>query len=238
MPAEVVVVGLEALIRRGVVKSTDKHIVLPNYVQAQETPQSDKARQQKSRELARDLANAEEAGVHVANRDEPSQNVTGRHGLSRDEAPGHAGSQDVTPYRTVPYRTVPSVPNRSVPSYVDDDVANEAANDGQPTKRPFVPAVPERPQTEPETWGWDEFRDWFQFKRHELGYAPEDRLNDRKGAAWFSAARMSGFSCRDLREGVYTFAEDAFWVEKRLTLMGFVSQWTRYVQKGEQHAAG
>lgn len=80
-PTEVVDQAMPELLARGVIRGGDGCFVFPNFIAAQETPQSDKLRKQKSRELKRDTALN---GVTV--RDVESQNVT----------KGHAESHDVT----------------------------------------------------------------------------------------------------------------------------------------------
>lgn len=84
VPVEVVEVGLAALIGRRVLVLDGGQLVMPNFMMAQECSQSDKVRQQISREKA-----------------------ATRHKLSQPVTDGHSSSQIVTPSRAVPSRAVP-----------------------------------------------------------------------------------------------------------------------------------
>lgn len=124
LPPEVVEPGLEGLLEDGcVVKLEDKAggeiLFVPNFVPAQEAPQSDRARKAKQRELerARALAmsrgvpaadesgqpvtNGDDAGPPVTSRDESSRVVTSSHEAGRKVTNGHTPSQVVTPSLTV-----------------------------------------------------------------------------------------------------------------------------------------
>ena len=72
VPVDVVSVGLEPLLKSGVFEVVGCTLVCPNFIEAQGAKQSDKARQQVSRQRRRDQAI----------RDEQSQNVTDGHELS------------------------------------------------------------------------------------------------------------------------------------------------------------
>lgn len=71
-------------------------VLIPNFIEAQETPQSDVARKRKSRELARAglIPSAEKYAVkdgqEVTPRDRPSRNVTENHAPSHDVTSGHS----------------------------------------------------------------------------------------------------------------------------------------------------
>lgn len=75
--------------------------VIQNYIQAQETPSSDKQRKKNERETRRDLANKSvtKRDARVTKRDEKSRAVT----------PSHSESHGVTPCLTVPSQTVLTV---------------------------------------------------------------------------------------------------------------------------------
>lgn len=94
IPADVVGPGLDGLIKRGTVVIGSGKLRLPSFLAAQEARQSDKLRQQRSRELASIIE-----------------------GVSHDVTRGHTASQDVTPSCAVPSCAVPSrdVPSRAVP---------------------------------------------------------------------------------------------------------------------------
>lgn len=73
-------------------------LVIPNFIFAQEARASDKSRQQKSREFARDLA----ASESVTLSDGVSQNVTECHGTSHGVTPSHTPSPLAVPSCAVP----------------------------------------------------------------------------------------------------------------------------------------
>jgi hypothetical protein len=93
--------ALDELIADGCVAIKETKLLIPNFVAAQEAKTSDKARQQKARELARDMAAAEPEAVTP--RDKTSQAVTGRHTASQPVTPNQ-------PSRAVPSRAEPPVP--------------------------------------------------------------------------------------------------------------------------------
>ncbi len=131
--------ALDELVADGCVTICDGVLFIPNFTVAQDAKQSDKARQQKSRETARALLKAQS----VTNRDETSQAVTD----------GHATSQPVTPCRAVPSSTVPSsaVPpeGRSTAAPAEPAAARPAPEDLQAVwnanKAPEMPAWEEMP---------------------------------------------------------------------------------------------
>jgi hypothetical protein len=106
MPAEIVEIGIDRLLKRRVIQINGKFIFMPNFLLAQEARQSDRMRQEDSRARRRDVANAKQAGVTI--RDVPSQNVTGGHENEQEVTRGHQASHAVTDGHSVPYRTVPS----------------------------------------------------------------------------------------------------------------------------------
>ena len=132
LPLEVVETGIGELVTDGCVARVEGGILIRNFIEAQETPQSDRARKRSQRERDRDSkkASAEPeteghkqsrgvtsghaasdvdtfTGHSVTNRDVQSQNVTESHERSRAVTSGHAESHGVTPYRAVPSRTEP-----------------------------------------------------------------------------------------------------------------------------------
>lgn len=93
IPVEVVRVGLERLIARGVVEHVGDALVLPRFMEAQESRQSDKVRKRESRakraSLAR-IAKIEEVTDSVTNRDGRSQIVTVGHDFGQNVTFGHS----------------------------------------------------------------------------------------------------------------------------------------------------
>lgn len=104
IPVEYVETGLESLLKHGVLVDGCNGLMMPNYIEAQETASSDAQRKRDERERNRRL-NAES----VTKRDTESQNVTISHAESRAVTPSHAES-----LRTVPNCAVPSVPSHTV----------------------------------------------------------------------------------------------------------------------------
>ena len=97
LPLEVVEPGLSALIDSEYVRLHSETLVSPNFIKAQEAPQSDGQRKREQRARAADAAAAAAIGIDVM-----SQNVTG------DAVDGHAASRSVTNGHSVPSLTVPS----------------------------------------------------------------------------------------------------------------------------------
>lgn len=102
LPREVVAVGLEALLKRDVSRLVDGALILPKFLDAQETASSDRLRKAESRARAHDIA----ISAHlVTKRDDESQNVT----------KSHERSQVVTPNLTEPCLTEPYLTNQPPP---------------------------------------------------------------------------------------------------------------------------
>lgn len=94
------------LLENGCCVLAGTNLLVPNFLAAQEANQTDRARKQKSRELARSLAQI----TVVAVRDTTaSQDVTGLgHAAGPNVTPGHAASHAVTPSSAVPSLALPS----------------------------------------------------------------------------------------------------------------------------------
>lgn len=105
MPVDVVTRAIEPILADGCVEIRESVLVVRNFIEAQETTQSDKQRQAECRARSRDLARAKELFGSIPSVTNRDTSVT-----KRDEnvTDCHAASQDVTPYRAVP--SVPSVP--------------------------------------------------------------------------------------------------------------------------------
>jgi len=109
-PREVVEPALAELLEDGRIRECHEPTgyVIPNYIEAQETPSSTNQRQRDSRERRRDAANdsVTKRDTESRNVTAPSQNVTPE---SRAVTPRHAESHRVTPCRAVPSRTDPEL---------------------------------------------------------------------------------------------------------------------------------
>lgn len=138
VPVDVVERALEELVADGCVVLRDGVLVVPNFVEAQESTQSDKARKRASRERAR--VEAMTAPPPVTNRDEPSQDVTESHEESQPVTAGHEESQSVTPCCAVPCLAL----------------SEGSAADATPLAAPAVPKTSPTNDTAPPTgdpWG-------------------------------------------------------------------------------------
>lgn len=120
MPVEVIEEHIKQLLSDGRVVIQGEYLVVPNYIEAQEAPQSDKQRQRELRARRRDRAMLE--GI-----EETSQNVnTQRDTESQNVTESHVESHGVTSSHSVPSRAVPS---RAVPSRTKNKSACEQAFD-------------------------------------------------------------------------------------------------------------
>lgn len=97
--------ALEDLLTDGCVRLVEdgRRLLVPNFMAAQESKSSDRARQQKSRETARDTAAADV----IMSRDTESHSVTDRHDAGQNVTSGHERSRAVTPSRAVLSRAEP-----------------------------------------------------------------------------------------------------------------------------------
>ena len=96
MPDEIAQVGVDAMLALSVLAEQPEtgRLVFPNFIEAQETPKSDRLRQRESRD--RRAAGVTNRDGAVTIRDSESRIVTERHAASRAVTPGHAESRDVT----------------------------------------------------------------------------------------------------------------------------------------------
>lgn len=93
VPVDVVEPGLAGIIKKNYAVMHGTILVVPNFIEAQETPQNDAARKRASREKARAL---------VTKRDVESHNVTNSHETGQNVTNGHAESHAVTSGHSVP----------------------------------------------------------------------------------------------------------------------------------------
>jgi hypothetical protein len=102
--------ALEELLVDGCVRLDGDHLVIPNFLEAQEAPQSDAQRKRESRARARDLAS--------------SQNVTG---AGRNGTSGHETGQKVTSGHTASHAVTPSLAYPPVTSRDEPSSASASA---------------------------------------------------------------------------------------------------------------
>lgn len=115
LPLEFVEPALAKLIKRKAVHHRGDVLIVPDWIESQETSKSDKQRQKDSRERRQAIASA--LPDHVTNRDNTeSQNVTlesrivtDRHAESHAVTPRHELSRDVTLSSAVPCSALPAV---------------------------------------------------------------------------------------------------------------------------------
>ncbi|QSQ14077.1 hypothetical protein [Myxococcus landrumensis] len=130
--------ALEELLTDGCIGMTADGgtLLVRNFLAAQEARASDKARQSKARELARDVA----ASTAVTKRDDSSQNVTESHTPSHAVTDGHAASHAVTPSLAVPSCAVPSLDVAShaaaPPTAVREELTLSVQQAGKPPRKP------------------------------------------------------------------------------------------------------
>ncbi len=103
LPIEVVEPGIEQLTRTGngrlpTVVFSGAAYVIPNFIEAQETPQSDPQRTRESRGRRRDLASLVSRNVSDVTRNvsEPSRGVTSGHAVSRADTPDQTNQTNQT----------------------------------------------------------------------------------------------------------------------------------------------
>ena len=140
--------ALEELLTDGCVRmSADgASLVVPNFIAAQEARSSDKARQQKARETARDLA----AANAVTIRDVKSQAVTNCHAKSHQVTHDDTASHAVTPSLAVPSLAVPTdCPPTVGPPVADDDLP-DATDDAELLESPPRPELRLTPPDAPK----------------------------------------------------------------------------------------
>jgi hypothetical protein len=121
--------ALEELLLDGCVRIEGSTLVIPNYLEAQESRASDKARKREERERARARALAhrdpppsaidDSSHETVTKRDHESQDVTKSHDPSHDVTAGHAASHAVTPYHAVPCLSVPEEMKKESPRVIE-----------------------------------------------------------------------------------------------------------------------
>lgn len=135
--------ALEELLADGCVRmgSDGASIVVPNFIFAQEARASDKARQQKARELARDLAAAES----VTHGDVSSQIVTTSHAVSHAVTPCHTPSPLAVLSRAVPSRETTVSPAVAVAAPEVDERQQVMPGFDPPAAPPEVPKPPRKP---------------------------------------------------------------------------------------------
>lgn len=228
---------LEELLADGCVRLTEDGgtLLFPNFIAAQETAASDKARQRKSRETAAAVAASQ-------SRDVPSRNVTPCHD---DAGAGHAESHDVTPSRAVPCCAVPFSASQATgvaapPGVVDDPHGGlpDATDDAQPVAEERPPLVldiqqagkkPRRPSAAEELFARLEARRKEKCEEHGVPFVetqsgwPPARINRdlgpiaraeaAKGPEWerFCAAWWEFLDDPAARQADVPLALDWFW---------------------------
>jgi hypothetical protein len=127
LPTEHVKIGLERLIRYGVVIINERTLIFPNYMDAQECSKSDKQRQKESREKRKTMAQF--VTKCDEQRDDP---VTKR---DKNVTTGHSVSQPVTPYCAVPDPVLDLCCADPVPEVENSPVAPPAEKPKKPRKK-------------------------------------------------------------------------------------------------------
>lgn len=121
IPIEIAQPGIEGLLEDGCAELRGTVIVVPNFIEAQESSKSDPQRKRESRERARALANIES----VTKADEESQTVTTGHENGQTVTTGHELSGSVTTGHsvpTLPCLSEPSVPLKTIAGFATGDL--------------------------------------------------------------------------------------------------------------------
>jgi len=188
---EIITEALEQLLADGCVIIKETTLLIPNFVAAQEAKSSDKARQQKARELARDLL---AAGIEIVTpRDEASHGVTDGHAALQNVTRGHTVSHAVTPSRTVLSRTEPK-------EEVADEKSSSAATSVHPkeTEAP-IPIHSKKKSTQETFFAWAQER-----RRKRIDGVEDDQ-------AWSAGRINSELSfVKESNPDIMTLAYDLF----------------------------
>lgn len=121
--------ALEELLVDGCIQIRGEHLVIPNFIEAQEATQSDAQRKRESRARDRDL----KASANVTTPDILSESVTDGHDTGQKVTSGHNASQVVT--------TGHSVPSLAVPNQEDPPLHRAGAREagvGAPTREQLL----------------------------------------------------------------------------------------------------
>jgi hypothetical protein len=221
--------ALEELLTDGCVRLVDegRRLLVPNFLSAQEAKSSDKARQQKSREVARDAAALQD----VMQRDSASHGVTESHTRSHGVTGGHTTSQPVTPSRAVPCCAVPSRAERS-------DAASPVSAPTAAEQRPLVdvtptPPKPKRPPTPVAQWAEE------ANERRKALIPPDapQELGLKQGQWPVLGEALKAHGALTLTSAFTLFLADAYARERNFPVGLFVGQVARWVGEAQAQAA-
>jgi hypothetical protein len=134
MPLEVVETGMAWWVARATFELHGGVLVMPRFLDGQETAASDKLRAQAHRERARDIARSP-VTLRDASTTKRDATITNRDGSSREQTRGHASSHDVTLCLAVPGRDEPSEPSRAEPRQAEGESLSLALEAPAPTVR-------------------------------------------------------------------------------------------------------
>lgn len=132
MPIEVVSAGVAGLLEDGCFREVPGGYLIPNYIEAQETPASDAKRQRDLRERRREGATSE-------------NNKESSHDESHVVADRHATSRDVTPSRTYPIRSEPCLAEPSQAEPKEEREPSPTARGSGLTSVPALSLVAQEP---------------------------------------------------------------------------------------------
>lgn len=154
LPMDVVEPGVAALIEDGCLQLHELGYLAPNFLEAQETPQSDAIRKRESRERRRAHSNAELPVTDVVGHTEC-------HAVSRGVQVGHAESREVTP---IPVQTDPVLV--LVPESTSRPKGGPRKKPNQPIPEDWSPRTHERDKA--LTLHLDCDREATRFRNHHL----------------------------------------------------------------------
>ena len=228
LPLDVTEVGVQALAKRGSVLLSEHRLLIPKFIEAQETPSSDRLRKEEQRARQRDIARAALLAENESGQSKASRIVTDGHETGQKVTPGHAESQSVTPNRAVPSCAEPS---RADP---EKDPPSRAQAKISPTPEPIplpssVGQAPKTLATDLEAKAW---LGWHADQHHERFGTGRHYTEPRAGEfwAWYSTARAKSTDA-ELRAGYLVFLADEHWAKARAPWAAWAKQWGDFVNR-------
>lgn len=225
--------ALQELLDDGCVQLSGSELVIPNFIEAQESKSSDAQRKRDQRERDRDKLVSDGQVLNSAGQDitaTASRTVTDGHTRSRPVTPDVTRGHDVTPHVT-PSRAVPSlaVPTQAEPGQKKKQLP-------LPSRELPAPVKVERPTLPEADWLGQDFQRWAQFKRSEAGLVPEDPLPILALEAWWGLVREAiGPQVRAVQRAFIAFGDDSHWQKQKppLPFRAFVKQWRSYMPQSD-----
>lgn len=213
--------ALDELLADGCIEVTEKTLLFPNFLVAQECRSSDAQRKRDQRERRLVTPEKVETEQLVTKRDNESQNVTESHQEPDTVTDGHSESPHAVLYRAVPCGAVPAVPEEEGPNAA------------------LMRALPASSSPPPSTSGAGFFA-WIQDERVKHGFGREKPLHPSKLSGWYAQAllELNGDDAR-LRAAYDGFTQNNHWATATppWPFNAFIANWRDYVgRKPASHA--